>query len=276
MSKQIILYALYPHSSHITQPCDIAIYKPLKVKWRQEVTDYKSEIDKPITKFTFPMIFEKAFNKITEESIKSGFRKSGLFPFNEDAIDYTKCISSRRKTIFPASELNSTNLNEMSLTYDDFTSVKRFFDYFVDAEKLEEFSKLKMNGEESTDLTYNLWKICDENIEKFNSKNEENSIPVLDISKIPVIDMADLEPSQEVVLKTDEIISLCDNVVDESIIIINVDAGLDLNNSTNNSDNSSHNSKYILLNFIKFGIEATCVLQKHKINLQKLMEGPRM
>ena len=153
----IILYSLYPNSTHITQPCDVAIFRSLKCKWRQVVHDYKQSTKKSVTKATFAPLFKKAFDKISDTSIKNGFRVCGLYPFDENAVRYQKCISTRRR------ELNSTSAVEnptVSLTYADFLSTKKFFDHFIDEEKLEEFVNMGNNNETCNDPVYILWKTC--------------------------------------------------------------------------------------------------------------------
>lgn len=37
--KEIILVALYPNSTHVLQPLDVAIFKPLKQSWSCKVNE---------------------------------------------------------------------------------------------------------------------------------------------------------------------------------------------------------------------------------------------
>ncbi|XP_021704541.1 uncharacterized protein LOC110677708 [Aedes aegypti] len=91
----VILVALYPNTTRITQPADVSIFKPLKDQWKNEVDDWRSE--HPGENFTlryFGRILEKAVTKgIKKDSIVNGFRVCGLFPFNADNVDYSKCIA---------------------------------------------------------------------------------------------------------------------------------------------------------------------------------------
>lgn len=64
-----------------------------------------------ITKANFVQQFKEAFNSLQTSSIINGFRKCGLFSFNADAIDFSKCISYRRKILFPATN-NELDLHE--------------------------------------------------------------------------------------------------------------------------------------------------------------------
>ena len=45
-----------------------------------------------MTKKLFPRGFKDVVTKVTTETVKNGCRKSGLFQFNADGVDYTKCV----------------------------------------------------------------------------------------------------------------------------------------------------------------------------------------
>lgn len=44
------------------------------------------------------------------ETVRNGFRVCGLFPFDENAVDYSKCISGKKK-----SELSVPSINETAI-----------------------------------------------------------------------------------------------------------------------------------------------------------------
>lgn len=96
--KQILLFALYPNSTHMLQPCDVAIFRPLKCVWKSVVRKHKQSTTKVITKQNFANLFKQAYHKAIKPSIiRSGFAKCGLYPFNPDNVDYNKCIDTRRQ-----------------------------------------------------------------------------------------------------------------------------------------------------------------------------------
>lgn len=92
----IILYALPPNTTHILQPADVIVFKPLKTEWKNTVRKWQShENNKCVTKVNFCKVFEEALNNTNmKEYIINGFRRCGLFPFNENNVDYTKCIKN--------------------------------------------------------------------------------------------------------------------------------------------------------------------------------------
>ena len=88
--KMIEIIALYPNSTHLIQPLDVAFFHPLKEVYKKAIVEYKLEkgiVD--IKKAMVPVILKKALEKMNyAEGIKNGFRSSGLYPFNADAVDF--------------------------------------------------------------------------------------------------------------------------------------------------------------------------------------------
>ena len=84
-----ILFCLPPHTSHESQPLDVSVFRPLKNNWQDVCHDYmQSNPGKVVTKYQFSELLSKAWNKtMTPSTICAGFKKSGVFPFNPEAID---------------------------------------------------------------------------------------------------------------------------------------------------------------------------------------------
>lgn len=98
VSKQILLYCFYPNSTHIMQACDVGIFRPLKKCWQKKVAEHAQMSNISITKANFAPLFNTAFIEACVcEVIKKSFECYGLYPFNPNRIDYSKCISFRRK-----------------------------------------------------------------------------------------------------------------------------------------------------------------------------------
>ena len=88
-----ILCCLPPHTTHLLQPLDILVYKPLKNHFSMitdfivlaSVTHVATKI--MLNKTNFPILFKEAFEKtMSTKMIISGFRISGICPFNPEAI----------------------------------------------------------------------------------------------------------------------------------------------------------------------------------------------
>lgn len=75
------------------QPLDVTIFAPLKAKWKMTVRQQRVEHDgREISKHNVPSLLHTILSDNNfEKSIKSGFRVCGLYPWNPDAVNYTKC-----------------------------------------------------------------------------------------------------------------------------------------------------------------------------------------
>ena len=146
--------ALFPNATHIIQPCDVAIFRALKIQWKKAVQCYKQETEKSITKATFAPVFEKAFNELKPEAAINGFKKCGLYPFNSNAVDYNKCISTRRKEI---NNTESIAVDSCDLAYKDYLSANKFLNSSIDKKKLSEFIDIRNENKLCTDPLYVLW-----------------------------------------------------------------------------------------------------------------------
>lgn len=157
--KQITLYCLPPNSTHILQPCDVSIFRPLKTNWRAVVRRHKQNTGCTITRHNFCSLFKEAFETSAKlETIVNGFRVCGLHPFNPDAVDYTKCISWRRKDIF------SNDSTDHQVTPEDFRTSLRVLEKFVGASKIRNYKVKSINNDDAgDDELYWFWKFCESN-----------------------------------------------------------------------------------------------------------------
>ena len=98
--KQIEIIGLYPNSTHVLQPLDIAFFHPFKEIWKKIVTKWKNENNmKELRKEYVGIVIKKALEAMAEEDIiKNGFRASGLVPFNPSAVNYDILDKKNQKT----------------------------------------------------------------------------------------------------------------------------------------------------------------------------------
>lgn len=151
---KIILIALYPNATRILQPADVSAFKPLKNGWNKKVSEWRRQnIGESLTRQKFaPLLEEVILSSISPEIIQKGFRACGLFPWDVNAIDFSRCLGKSSKTELtnvPTQEQNSTN--NINICYDTFTEL-------VSIQKLKEFENV-FNGIGSTLFYSEEWNI---------------------------------------------------------------------------------------------------------------------
>lgn len=86
----VILLCLPPHTTHESQPLDTCVFKPLKQNWQEACNRYmQKNPGRVVTKYSFSTLLNEAWGKtMVPTVISSGFRRSGIYPFNPEALDY--------------------------------------------------------------------------------------------------------------------------------------------------------------------------------------------
>jgi hypothetical protein len=77
---------------HILQPADVAVFHPIKISWWKALTNHPGEV---LNKVLFaPLLKEVIESSAKLETLVNGFRASGLYPLNPNALDYSKCLGT--------------------------------------------------------------------------------------------------------------------------------------------------------------------------------------
>lgn len=89
--EQVEIIKLPPHSSHLLQPLDLSVFKPLKTYWDQALVKWQRQhIGKKLPKSEFSKIVGKLWLETKIEIICNGFKKGGIYPFNDKIIPNEK------------------------------------------------------------------------------------------------------------------------------------------------------------------------------------------
>jgi hypothetical protein len=90
----IHILALPAHSSHLTQPLDVGVFKHVKSAWKEVVEVFFRESGfKNVEKNVFASLFAKikfSGKAFLRRHVVAGFEQTGIFPFNREAIDSNK------------------------------------------------------------------------------------------------------------------------------------------------------------------------------------------
>lgn len=100
------LFTLPSNTSHILQPLDVAVYGPMKTTWRQILQNYKltTKASKADKKNFASLLAELLKLTMTPAQLRSGFRATGICPFNPKAVPDDKLASSIPFSFAPAQQ----------------------------------------------------------------------------------------------------------------------------------------------------------------------------
>ncbi|XP_062704375.1 uncharacterized protein LOC134286727 [Aedes albopictus] len=148
----IELIALYPNVTRIMQPADVSAFKPLKNGWPKAVERFRRDdrLRKVTLKDYAGVLQDCLRHSLTTRSISNGFRASGLYPWDCNAIDYTKCMGKSAEQEVSevmsdgVSEVPQTDLQKAKLALEQYASVigstraKKFRSDFIVLDNPEE------------------------------------------------------------------------------------------------------------------------------------------
>jgi hypothetical protein len=81
--NNIVLCRQPSHTTHLTQPCDVGVFSPLKTAYREQVDLLYRGGAETVNKAHFTLLYSRARDiALTSRNIRSGWSKTGLFPFN--------------------------------------------------------------------------------------------------------------------------------------------------------------------------------------------------
>ena len=122
--KEVILFTLPPNTTHLAQPLDRSCFGPLKNSWKYACQRYIADNPgKVVTRFSFSKVFNEAWTQsMTNSNIIAGFRVSGIYPFNRNALlsdpEPTECKLPYLPLLTP-SRKSRPSLDKSSYSQDD-------------------------------------------------------------------------------------------------------------------------------------------------------------
>lgn len=119
----VIFLTIPPHTSHRLQPLDIAVYGPIKKYFEIEVNTFqKQHPGRIINQYDIAKLFSGAYLKgATPANAISGFRASGIHPFNSHIIGDEHFAPSEVYQVNASNIITETNANKQD--DDDVTTV---------------------------------------------------------------------------------------------------------------------------------------------------------
>nr|XP_029709500.1 uncharacterized protein LOC109411362 [Aedes albopictus] len=87
VKENVIILKLPPHTSHLLQPMDLAVFKPLKQDYDDAVIKWqRRNYGTKMSKNAFSNMISRIWTDCNPQLIKSGFKKGGIYPFDNDVI----------------------------------------------------------------------------------------------------------------------------------------------------------------------------------------------
>ncbi|TGZ32087.1 Tigger transposable element-derived protein 6-like protein [Temnothorax longispinosus] len=147
-TNQIELIALYPNATHILQPLDVAVFHPLKSKWKKAVDQWR--IDHGAVKLkreNFAPVLKQALDSMPNlrNIIEHGFRTCGLSPFSSDAVDFN-ILNKKKKKNTESSEHVDQDLADRSSEQEEAKKHLKYFEHRLSSDDLQDFKNALSNG----------------------------------------------------------------------------------------------------------------------------------
>jgi len=117
-SKEVFCFPA--HTSHILQPADVSLFKSLKSNWTAEGLKFtRGTGGKKVGRQHFFKVFTPAWERSNStENIQAGFRKTGIFPFNSQAIPkcaFLPSLTTERQTEEPVAPVMPVKIQDVML-----------------------------------------------------------------------------------------------------------------------------------------------------------------
>jgi hypothetical protein len=175
---------------HIIQPFDVSVFKPLKQQWKEIVNEWLIENEnKSLTRqHVAPLLKKVVENRVTLTTIKNGFRRCGIFPFNPDNVDYSKCIKMSKPETIKNTDASTVDSNQESTT-----EHLKFLEKFIGEEFKSYYPSEEWNGERKQDL-YIVWFQIRKQIKNLSDLNNKENLRLDENVEEQINDMAESGP----------------------------------------------------------------------------------
>ena len=108
--------ALLPNATHLMQPLDVAVFRPMKVSWRKVLLDWRKEtrIDSTIPKDQFPTLLYRVVGQLQPQHLSAGFTATGISPLDRQKV-IVKLPGNVKPSSDPGGSATVNVLNESCL-----------------------------------------------------------------------------------------------------------------------------------------------------------------
>ena len=109
-AHNVVLFVLPPHTSHLTQPLDVRVFRPFKAMYNKECqTSMNKNPGLTITRYQVAELTAKPYLKSQNpENLAAAFRKTGIYPFDNKVISDSQVAPA---VIYPTEQKHQTSDN---------------------------------------------------------------------------------------------------------------------------------------------------------------------
>ena len=88
LQNNVMFITLALNSMHLTQPLDVAVFRPAKIHWKNILIRWRKESKTGgcISKSHFPRLLSSLFGLLSLENLKSGFHATGISPLDRNQV----------------------------------------------------------------------------------------------------------------------------------------------------------------------------------------------
>lgn len=99
--RNIFIVKFFPNATHILQPADVGVFGPGKSIYSKEVQRWKQENgNRQLSMVDHIKVLKKVVDKaMTPDTIKNAFKKTGLFPLDENNVPVERCLGGGKNSI---------------------------------------------------------------------------------------------------------------------------------------------------------------------------------
>nr|XP_026483579.1 uncharacterized protein LOC113391735 [Vanessa tameamea] len=91
IKNDVTILKLPPHTSHLLQPLDVAVFKSFKSKWDRKLVEWqRHNVGIKMPKKVFAQTLAETWQDTSPDVIRNGFKKAGIYPFDSHVIPQDK------------------------------------------------------------------------------------------------------------------------------------------------------------------------------------------
>ena len=124
--ERVVVFALPPNTTHVSQPLDKGCFGPLKAAWKSVCHEYcVKNPGRAVTRYTFSELFSQAWmQSMNMRNIISGFRCTGIYPVDrsklmpQDEANASLCGENRVYVPFLSPSRHKTAVQQCATSFD--------------------------------------------------------------------------------------------------------------------------------------------------------------